>query len=521
MFDSTAIRPPNRAALVAARSVFQGLMEQALVSRRSRYIYFYTPKCACTTLKALLWRAEAMAGGTRRVLVDYDDIHVHQRCAYSPWWTEEGDVAAAMSEKDTAAPWFTFVRNPYVRFHSAYQWLFGSDANTETRAAYSARLGWACPSPPSLPTFVELVAQQSAQEMDRHWAPLTSFIPMDELRLDFIGAVETFEDDARNILRRIFGTDEAFDPSMHLYRSSREPWLEAMRQLPAASIDLLHRVYRRDCELLGYSQDPCVLAPDREKLRALAAPHALSPLARSCALEVSDCLDGPSPMDMNEIRVRLPQADLADLDGLALCSAPMPDWWARGGNRLWIRPGVAIPDIENHPNAPPPSDAIVIIASDAAPKRLLIWGEGATVVLGVGSLLSDVFIACGTGSAIFIGKDVKCQKAQVDARNGGVICVTGDGLWFPGVRLLTDGMHAVRDRATGSRLNPFGGRIEIDSHVWLGRGATVFGDCRIGEGSIVDDGVVVRSDLPPYAFCAGAPAQVTRHNIIWTWEDSP
>jgi acetyltransferase-like isoleucine patch superfamily enzyme len=52
--------------------------------------------------------------------------------------------------------------------------------------------------------------------------------------------------------------------------------------------------------------------------------------------------------------------------------------------------------------------------------------------------------------------------------------------------------------------------ISIGEGAWLATNVTVLGPCRIGEWSVVAAGSLVRSDVPPYAVVAGAPARVVK-----------
>jgi len=52
------------------------------------------------------------------------------------------------------------------------------------------------------------------------------------------------------------------------------------------------------------------------------------------------------------------------------------------------------------------------------------------------------------------------------------------------------------------------GDISIGDDVWIGYGAVILENVRIGRGAVVAAGAVVRSDVPDYAIVAGVPARV-------------
>ncbi|MGD0732857.1 MAG: acyltransferase [Terracidiphilus sp.] len=50
--------------------------------------------------------------------------------------------------------------------------------------------------------------------------------------------------------------------------------------------------------------------------------------------------------------------------------------------------------------------------------------------------------------------------------------------------------------------------VEIRDRVWVGRQCLIFPGVKIGEGSVISAGSVVRSHVPPYSVVAGNPAKV-------------
>jgi len=65
------------------------------------------------------------------------------------------------------------------------------------------------------------------------------------------------------------------------------------------------------------------------------------------------------------------------------------------------------------------------------------------------------------------------------------------------------------------RVSPFRDKnvflpVHIEDNVWIGAGAVILPGVRIGRGSIVAAGAVVREDVPPGALVAGVPAKVKR-----------
>ena len=63
-----------------------------------------------------------------------------------------------------------------------------------------------------------------------------------------------------------------------------------------------------------------------------------------------------------------------------------------------------------------------------------------------------------------------------------------------------------------------GRRIEIGRGAWIGIGAVVVGNVRIGENAVVGANAVVRDDVPDRTVVAGNPARVVRRHDGEQWQ---
>ena len=55
------------------------------------------------------------------------------------------------------------------------------------------------------------------------------------------------------------------------------------------------------------------------------------------------------------------------------------------------------------------------------------------------------------------------------------------------------------------------GEIIIEDYAWIGAGAIILPNVRVGERSIVAAGAVVTKDVPPYSVVAGNPAKIIKY----------
>jgi acetyltransferase-like isoleucine patch superfamily enzyme len=56
-------------------------------------------------------------------------------------------------------------------------------------------------------------------------------------------------------------------------------------------------------------------------------------------------------------------------------------------------------------------------------------------------------------------------------------------------------------------------RVEVGVDVWIGHGAIVLGDTRVGRGAIIAAGSVVAKDVAPYDIVAGNPARTVGERL--------
>ena len=226
-------------------------------------------------------------------------------------------------------------------------------------------------------------------------------------------------------------------------------------------------------------------------------------------------------------RLRAAGVEAEALDGTRWrrVTAPLPDWWSFGDNTLYLADGATLPERVVEVLTSIPTHHVVVAVGSALHTltSLLVGGDRATVFIGPGCELTAGDLYCGADSEIVLhGPLVATRGAVLDARNGGSIVAAPDQLWAAEVYLATDDMHRLEDRATGERLNPFGGTIRLARHVWLCREAVVTGHVEVGEGAVVGMRAVLRGQkVPPHCVVAGVPARVVREDATWSWDDLP
>jgi SAM-dependent methyltransferase len=231
-----------------------------------------------------------------------------------------------------------------------------------------------------------------------------------------------------------------------------------------------------------------------------------------------------------QIKQRLDRAklqshpELPQFTGLRMRREGLPDWWAAGNNVLLAAAGTKTPEMTvGFFGQPKGRDMILIMGEHTLVHHLGIAGDGGLVVMGDRANLHGTVLNVIGCCTILIGERTTATLwATVEARNGGVVSVGAEGMWAVNVDLKTDDSHAIREVATGKRINRRGGVIIIEPRVWLCQDVRVMGDCRIGADGVVGQGSLVRGmQLPANSVSVGRPARVVRTGIAWTREDLP
>ncbi|PSQ60856.1 MAG: hypothetical protein BRD27_03880, partial [Bacteroidetes bacterium QH_10_64_19] len=146
---------------------------------------------------------------------------------------------------------FSFVRNPYVRLVSAYEYLRrgGHPAFPRNREFGEEVLG----AYDGFPSFVlQWLRPDKAEWPLPHFYPQTHFLKLEgEVAVDFVGHVETIEADFATVCDHLGETPEL--PEVNRTPGGRAP-LSSYYDSDAVR-RRVQEVYRSDFETLGYSRD--------------------------------------------------------------------------------------------------------------------------------------------------------------------------------------------------------------------------------------------------------------------------
>lgn len=218
-----------------------------------RLLYVCVPKCASTTIKAVLSELNG------RAAVPPKRLHSRRHTGLlPPAQVGLSDFYRLAISPDTLR--FAFVRNPYARLVSAWADKFQNrplvpgnsfiDLYLAHRAATDRPLSAGREQTLSFAQFIEFAVTTSDRRIDAHWQLQDDLISMPGIALDFVGTVETFNEDFRRVLDHVGAHRRLREAiSVHHNASCHYPWQDYYTDRLAARV---YRAYERDFSRFGY-----------------------------------------------------------------------------------------------------------------------------------------------------------------------------------------------------------------------------------------------------------------------------
>jgi acetyltransferase-like isoleucine patch superfamily enzyme len=202
----------------------------------------------------------------------------------------------------------------------------------------------------------------------------------------------------------------------------------------------------------------------------------------------------------------------------------LPTWWVESNNFVLFplnRTKTTIPNIVLHGGHEKCSN-FILFCNERSDCNITVWGDGGLMYYSPHSRIVGSRISLGSG-CIVIGKDVRNSPGiNLNCRNGGKIIFSKDALIAAGVSINTDDCHTIYSVSDGMRLNPFGGVVIFDEHVWIGQQATIMGNSSIGKNTVIGAHSFVRgNEFPQNVILAGTPARVVSEGVNWDYRDIP
>uniref|UniRef100_A0A3Q0RQ02 Carbohydrate sulfotransferase n=1 Tax=Amphilophus citrinellus TaxID=61819 RepID=A0A3Q0RQ02_AMPCI len=259
-------------------------LDHLIVDDRHGIIYCYVPKVACSNWKRImivLSESLLQEGVPQRdpLAIPRDLVHnTSMHFTFNKFWKRYGKFARhLMKVKLKKYTKFLFVRDPFVRLISAYrnkfelpnedfyrrfaQVMLRRYANQPTPPA-SVDEAFSVGIHPSFSHFIQyLLDPQTEKDMpfNEHWRQVYRLCHPCQIQYDFVGHLETAEEDAEHLLRllRVDNVVEFPTSSRNLTASSWESdWFSTV---PVEARRELYKLYEPDFRLFGYERPDSLL----------------------------------------------------------------------------------------------------------------------------------------------------------------------------------------------------------------------------------------------------------------------
>ncbi|XP_040212614.1 carbohydrate sulfotransferase 12 [Rana temporaria] len=253
-------------------------LDHLIVDDRHGVIYCYVPKVACTNWKRVMIVLSESLLDRKGVpyqdplLIPREDVHnTSSHLTFNKFWRRYGKFSRHMMKiKLKKYTKFIFVRDPFVRLISAFRskfelenedfyrsfaipilTRFSNRSSVPTNAGEAFSLG----AKPSFSQFIQYLLDPRTEEQqpfNEHWRQIYRLCHPCQIDYDFIGTLETLDDDASQLLRQL-NMDSLFQfPPSYRNRTAsswEEDWFS---KIPLEWRQKLYKLYEPDFVLFGY-----------------------------------------------------------------------------------------------------------------------------------------------------------------------------------------------------------------------------------------------------------------------------
>uniref|UniRef100_A0A8B9K9M4 Carbohydrate sulfotransferase n=3 Tax=Astyanax mexicanus TaxID=7994 RepID=A0A8B9K9M4_ASTMX len=254
-------------------------LDHLIVDDRHGIIYCYVPKVACTNWKRImivLSESLLVDGVPYQDPLDVPADLIHNSSlhfTFNKFWKRYGKFSRhLMKIKLKKYTKFMFVRDPFVRLISAYRNKFeqeNEDFYKKFAVIMLKRFGnysdppasvvdaFAAGIKPTFSNFIQyLLDPNTEKEMpfNEHWRQMYRLCHPCQINYDFVGKLETLDEDAEHLLR-ILRVDNVVEfPSSHRNRTVSSWEQDWFANIPFESRRELYKLYEADFRLFGYSK---------------------------------------------------------------------------------------------------------------------------------------------------------------------------------------------------------------------------------------------------------------------------
>ncbi|XP_044513359.1 carbohydrate sulfotransferase 12 [Gracilinanus agilis] len=252
-------------------------LNHLIVDDRHGVIYCYVPKVACTNWKrVMIVLSESLLdqGIPYKDPLDIPREHVHNsstHLTFNKFWRRYGKFSRhLMKIKLKKYTKFLFVRDPFVRLISAFRSKFELENDefyrrfavpmlklysnhtslpTSVSEAFSAGLKV------SFPDFIQYLLDPRTEKLapfNEHWRQVYRLCHPCQIDYDFVGKLETLDEDAAQLLQLLKVDKQLHFPPSYRNRTASSWEEDWFAKIPLAWRQQLYKLYEADFVLFGY-----------------------------------------------------------------------------------------------------------------------------------------------------------------------------------------------------------------------------------------------------------------------------
>lgn len=252
-------------------------LNHLIVDDRHGVIYCYVPKVACTNWKRVmivLSEGPPGRGAPFRDPLAIPREYVHNSSAhltFSQFWRRYGRLARPlMKVKLKRYTKFLFVRDPFVRLISAFRSKFELENeefyrrfavpmlrrySNRTGLPASVREAFGAGLRVSFRHFIQYLLDPHTEQLapfNEHWRQVHRLCHPCQIDYDFVGKLETLDQDAAQLLRLLKVDGRLHFPPSYRNRTASSWEEDWFAQIPLAWRRQLYQLYEADFVLFGY-----------------------------------------------------------------------------------------------------------------------------------------------------------------------------------------------------------------------------------------------------------------------------
>ncbi|XP_053327097.1 carbohydrate sulfotransferase 12 [Spea bombifrons] len=255
-------------------------LDHLIVDDRHGVIYCYVPKVACTNWKRVMIVLSESLLDRKGVpyqdplQIPREDVHnSSSHLTFNKFWRRYGKFSRHMMKiKLKKYTKFLFVRDPFVRLISAFRSKFELE-NEDFYRSFAAPILKQYFNQTNVPTnvvdafssgtklsfsqFIQYLLDEKTEEQkpfNEHWRQIYRLCHPCQIDYDFVGKLETLDEDAALLLRQL-NIDSLFQFPPSYKNKTASSWEEDwFSKIPLSWRQKLYKLYEADFVLFGYNK---------------------------------------------------------------------------------------------------------------------------------------------------------------------------------------------------------------------------------------------------------------------------